>query len=208
MLKKSTDYRGRLLYGEELTHIHTLGVGQRLGYIRRILEEEYPGEFTRQAVANKCGVTYQGIRFTEEQSKSKPRDANVKKLVEIYNIPHSLLEVYSDKTSRKFRFDHAPIFIGKPDDHELYLKDMKQQQASMMKSLINYTPTENDLLEVDFEMLAYIPSTPVIHRRGTFARKVRLTLEDIRTLEELIGKHVELIASRREALEKLRKEEM
>ncbi|MDQ0059448.1 hypothetical protein [Paenibacillus harenae] len=207
MLKKSANYRGQLLYGDKLAHFHTLGVGQKLGYIREILEEEYGDEFSRSRVAKKCGLTHQGQYHLEEKSKKKPRERTLNKLLEIYNIPHSLLKDNNDNPKSRFRIDPAPIYIGKPEDRALYLKDVVEQQASMEDSLRNYTPSADDLLEVDFEMIAYIPDTPLIHKRGRYARRVRLTSEDIQMLEGLIETQIEIIASRREALEKLRQED-
>jgi hypothetical protein len=208
MLKKSSDYRGRLLYGDDLAYFHTLGVGQKLGYIRGILDQEYPGEFTRAIVAKECGITYQGMLFLEEKSKRKPREATVKKLAEIYNIPGTLIEDNSNKLVRRFRVDPTPIFIGKPEDHTLYLKDAEEQNETNQSSLINFTPTGNDLLEVDLELTIYIPSTPVIHRRDRIAHRVKLTLDDIDTIHELVGKQIELIAGRRDAIIRLQKEDI
>lgn len=208
MFKKNGDYKGQLLYGDKLVRFHTFGIGQKLGYIREILEEEYGAEYSRGRVAKEIGISHQGLYYSEVNSKGNLRKGNLYKLVEIYNIPHSLLKDSNEKTNSKFKVDPVPIFIGKPEDHELYLEDVKQQQSSMMNSLIHFTPSDHDLLEVDFEMLAYIPNSPVIHRRDKFARRVKLTLEDIKTLKELIGKQIDIIASRREAFEKLQKEEL
>ncbi|MUG85715.1 hypothetical protein GNP92_05030 [Paenibacillus timonensis] len=207
MFKKNGDYKGQLLYGDKLLHFHTLGNGQKLGYIRELLEEEYGAEFSRGRVAKAVGLTHQGLYYLEMNSKGNPREGTLNKLIELYNIPHSLLRDSNDKIKGKFRGDPAPIFIGKPEDHVMYLKDVQEQRASMEDSLRNYTPSTDDLLEVDFEMLAYITGTPIIHKKDRYARRVRLTLEDIQTLEGIIGTQIEIIASRREALELLRKED-
>jgi len=206
MFKKSSDYKGRILDGEELVQFHTLGVGQKLGKIRDILEEEYGEEFSRNRIARKSGITHQGLYFLEVKSKRTPRDNTLRKLLQLYNIPLKLLEERPDQSNRRLKFDHQPVFIGKLEDQAMYLKDQEEQQKTTWDSINNFVPTGNDLLEVELNLIAFIPGTPFIHR-DELAGRAKLTMEDIQLIKELVFTQIELIASRREALRQLQLEQ-
>ncbi|RJE90727.1 hypothetical protein D3P07_01070 [Paenibacillus sp. 1011MAR3C5] len=205
MIKKNAEYRGRILDGDDLIHFNTLGVGQKLRYIREILEVEYGEEFSRSSVAKVSGViSHQGLHHLEVNSKRKPKARTLNRLAEMYNIPHSLLADSHDMPKSRFRFDPVPIFIGKPEDKALYLKDMDEQQHNSHRDIASFIPKVDDVLEVDLDIVVYGPQYPFIHKKQVVAHRAKLTMDDISTIQELIGKQVEIITSRREALMQLK----
>jgi hypothetical protein len=101
----------RLISKEELHELATKKyTSERLKYIRELLDDMYPKEYSKKRVAEACpGITYQGLHFLEEKSK-EPRQVTIQILADYYKVPLKIFsnEYYTDTPER--------FYIGKEAD--------------------------------------------------------------------------------------------
>lgn len=107
--------KGKYIWDKELDAIMEMDLGGKLKIIRQMLNEIYPGEFTRQAVTNLLKaeerfISYQGLKNLEERKNINSRSATLRELALHYNVPIELF--IPSKQERPLN----GFFLGKQED--------------------------------------------------------------------------------------------
>lgn len=165
----------RLITKVELEQLSVLNKAQRLKYIRELLNDIQPKEYTKKRVAESCdGITYQGLHFLEEKG-AEPREMTIRTLAEYYGIP---IEALSDD----------------------YYTD-SPKQFILGKEIIQIENNDLEIFEPQYEVEIIVRVTRKINKTEVYneiksKRSVNATANDIKELDKRIDQELQHIQAR------------
>jgi transcriptional regulator with XRE-family HTH domain len=224
---KTVKVKGKLIDSFELRWLISLGVKERLHYIRTFLEALYPGEFSFDKVGVRGGLSHQAVRDAETDRKGvrdrgkshKPSIDTIEKLAAVYNVPEL---VFSDEASAE---EVGGFYLGKKEDEQSYFDDhhltfrkvhpldkrgaayFNRGKGEEYTYVSQYSPTQNDE-EYAFEVLiqAYHTSTYHLLWERRVGNQYKVLPEDIDMLADIFKKELQHMADRYQLLKGIRED--